>query len=206
MGEWRPVRGWSLKVRGTGLIGLMGLRRESGGVGLGSGAALPRVGVHFRFQAAHARCNRRPPGFLPLGNRHRRQGSRMRPLVKFLPRVKPTTTTPVSTAGGSGLHHHHHSPITTTAPFSGPPSRFDRFAVSPTTLVPTPGLEITGRVARGRNPRRRPVLPDVALTLKLVASYERSTFRARRVDEPLENRPPCPTHGFYDRYLLSMAK
>lgn len=67
VGEWRPVRGWSLKVRGTGLIGLMGLRRESGGVGLGSGAALLRVGVHFRFQAAHARCNRRPPGFLPLG-------------------------------------------------------------------------------------------------------------------------------------------
>lgn len=65
-GGWRPVRGWSLKVRGTGLIGLMGLRRESGGVGLGSGAALPRVGVHFRFQAAHARCNRKPPGFLPL--------------------------------------------------------------------------------------------------------------------------------------------
>ena len=62
----RPVRGWSLKVRGTGLIGLMGRRRESGGVGLGSGAALPRVGVHFRFQAAHARCNRRPPGFLSL--------------------------------------------------------------------------------------------------------------------------------------------
>lgn len=26
-GEWRPVRGWSLKVRGTGLIGL-GCRRE----------------------------------------------------------------------------------------------------------------------------------------------------------------------------------
>lgn len=91
----------------------------------------------------------------PLGRRHRRQGSRMRPLVKFLPRVKPTTTTPVSTAGGSGFHHHHYSSIITTAAFPGPPSRSTVFGVSPATYLyqrATPGLEITGRVTRDRNP------------------------------------------------------
>lgn len=163
VGERRPVRGWSLKVRGTGLIGLMGLRRESGGVGLGSGAALLRVGVHFRFQAAHARCNRRPPGFLFPDRWHRRQGSRMRPLVKFLPRVGSTTTTPVSVAGGKRVspppslvdHHHCRFPGHHRVPY--------RSYVSSATLVPTPELEITGRVTRGRNSTRESILSDVAL-------------------------------------------
>jgi len=74
----------------------------------------------------------------------------MRPLVKFLPRVRSTTTTPVSTAGGNGLHHHHHSSITTTA-ISRATIAFYRSGVSPATLIPT-GLEITGRVTRGKNP------------------------------------------------------
>lgn len=158
VGERRPVRGWSLKVRGTGLIGLMGLRRESGGVGLGSGAALPRVGVHFRFQAAHAHCNRRPPGFLPLGHRQRRQGSRMRPLVKFLLRVKPTTTTPVSTAGGSELHHHHHSSITTTAVARATIAFYHRHIPGHACTDAT-GLEITGRVTRGKTRCEDPSFP-----------------------------------------------
>jgi len=115
----RPVRGWSLKVRGTGLIGLMGRRRESGGVGLGSGAALPRVGVHFRFQAAHARCNRRPPGFLspsppPPRSLAPASGVAYAPPRQVSTPRKTTTTTPVSIAGGKraspppSLVDHHH--------------------------------------------------------------------------------------------------
>lgn len=72
-GEWRPVRGWSLKVRGTGLIGL-GCRRErkrkgeSGGVGLGSRGGIAPGGraLSVSLSAAHARCTRRLPGVSSL--------------------------------------------------------------------------------------------------------------------------------------------
>lgn len=119
----------------------------------------------------------------------------MRPLVKFLFRVKPTTTTPVSTVGGSGLHHHHHSSITIAA-VSRATIAFYRFGVSLATLVLMLGLKIIGRVTRGR----RLVLPALrALTLKLVASpRERSTFRARRADESLESHPVPPSYSTID--------